>query len=71
MKRFYYSATRNLRDFDGVIRAPSIDSAREMLLKQGFEDISLSILTSSDPDLDSIGEPPQDLDDNTSPPLEC
>ena len=66
MKRFYYSATRESSEFDGVIRAPSIDLARETLLKQGFEEISLSILTSSAPELDDDEAP-----EGTSSSLRC
>ena len=57
MQRFYYTAVRDLIELDGIIRADSIDIARERLLQQGFEEITLSILSSSDIEIDdSPGE---------------
>jgi hypothetical protein len=53
MKRFYYSAFRDTEECDGIIRAESIDTAREKLIHQGYEEITLEILTSSDDNLDS------------------
>lgn len=52
MKRFYYSAMLNMEDRDGIIRAESIDSARKKLIRDGFEEISISILSSSEADLE-------------------
>jgi len=52
MKRFFYSAFRGTEPFEGIVRAESIDSAREQLLRKGYEEISLSILSSADFDVD-------------------
>ncbi len=46
MKRFYYSAVRNNKECEGIIRADSIDSAKSKLLEDGYEEITLSILSS-------------------------
>ena len=51
VRRFYYSAIRDGKERDGVIRAESIDSAREQLISEGYEEISLSILSSIAPDI--------------------
>jgi len=52
MRRFYYSAIRDGKECDGIIRAESIDSARERLLGEGYEEITLSMLSSFAPDID-------------------
>lgn len=52
VKRFYYSAIRNQKECEGVIRADSIDSAKRKLLEEGYEEITLSILSSLPLDFD-------------------
>lgn len=52
MKRFYYSAFRDTEECEGIVRAESIDLAREKLMHEGYEEITLDILTSSDANLD-------------------
>ena len=60
MKRFFYSAFRDTEECEGIIRAESIDSARGILMKEGYEEITLDLLSSSDVNLDS------DLEENNS-----
>ena len=60
MQRFYYTAIRDLCECDGIIRAESIDSAKERLFQQGFEEVTLSILSSSDIEIDDC---PGDIND--------
>jgi type II secretory pathway component PulF len=50
MKKFYYIAFKEGRTREGVIRAESIDAAREKLKQDGMEDINLAILRSDDID---------------------
>ena len=52
MRRFYYSAIRDGKECDGIVRANSIDSAREQLIRDGYEEITLSMLSSLGPDID-------------------
>lgn len=56
MKRFYYSAFRDMEEFEGIIKAESIDSARKQLMQEGYEEITLTILSPSDVDLDDDPE---------------
>ena len=51
MKRFYYTAIRDGKECDGIVRAESIDSAKKQLLKEGYEEITLSMLSSVAPDI--------------------
>ena len=46
MKRFYYSAIRNMKECDGIVHADSIDLAKRKLIEDGYEEITLSILSS-------------------------
>ena len=52
MKRFYYSAIRGSKECEGIIRAESIDSAKKVLIEEGYEEITLGILSSPAVDLD-------------------
>jgi hypothetical protein len=52
MKRFYYRAFREAKEHEGIIRADSIDSAKEKLIQKGYEEVTLDILSSPDADLD-------------------
>ena len=52
MKRFYYSAIRGSKECEGIIRAESIDSAKKSLIEEGYEEITLGILSSPAADLD-------------------
>ena len=63
MKRFYYSALRDGQECEGIIRAGSIDEAKKKLLLEGYEEITLSILS-------SLGQGPEKQfpDDLTEPP---
>jgi hypothetical protein len=55
VNRFYYSALRKGEECDGIVRADSLDSAREKLSEEGYEEITLNVLSSVpvDPDLQS------------------
>ncbi|RJP73553.1 MAG: hypothetical protein C4532_04375 [Candidatus Abyssobacteria bacterium SURF_17] len=59
MKRFYYSALHDGKECEGVIRADSIDEAKNKLLLEGYEEITLSILSSLAGD--SEGQLPDDF----------
>ena len=50
MRRFHYSALQNEEACEGIVRAESIDSAREQLVRDGYEAITLSLLSSLDYD---------------------
>ncbi len=63
MKRFYYSAIREGKECDGIIRAESIDSAKKKLLEEGCEEITLGVLSSPPVDFDQDG-----LAGNNNPP---
>lgn len=52
MKRFYYSAIRGSKECEGIIRAESIDFAKKALIEEGYEEITLGILSSPAVDLD-------------------
>ena len=52
MKRFHYSALLNDEACEGIVRAESIDSAKEKLIREGYEEITLSLLSSLDYDFD-------------------
>ena len=66
MKRFYYSAIRDGKECDGIIRAESLDSARKRLLGEGYEEITLSVLSSVAPDIYQ-DKPTEDQDPATPP----
>ena len=55
MKRFYYSAIREGKECDGIVRAESIDSAKKKLFEEGCEEITLSVLSSPPVDFDQNG----------------
>ena len=55
MKRFYYSAIRNMKECEGIIHADSIDSAKRKLTEDGYEEITLSILSSLKHNADKDG----------------
>jgi len=65
MRRFYYSAIRDGKECDGIIRAESLDSARERLLREGYEEITLSMLSSVAPDI--YEDKPTDSEDPPPP----
>jgi hypothetical protein len=48
VKRFHYSALQNDEACEGIVRAESIDSARAQLVREGYEEITLSLLSSLD-----------------------
>lgn len=65
VKRFFYTAIKKNEEFEGIVHADSIDSAREQLVLKGYEEIILSVLSSLPDDLAG-----QELTDNGSlPPL--
>jgi hypothetical protein len=55
VKRFYYTAFRDDTECEGIIRASSIDSARKKLADEGYEEITLSVLSSVPYDSDQEG----------------
>ncbi len=58
MKRFYYTAFCKGQECEGIIHADSLDSAKERLLREGYEEVTLSMLSSLAADLDA--EDPED-----------
>ena len=55
MKRFFYSAIQGVKECEGVIYAESIDAARKKLMENGYEEITLGVLSSPPPDFDQDG----------------
>lgn len=55
VKRFYYTAFRKGQECEGIVRADSLDSAKEKLLREGYEEVTLSMLSSFAADLDAQG----------------
>jgi hypothetical protein len=60
VKRFYFSAILNGKEKDGVLHADSIDSARRELQLKGYEEITLTILSSLSGDFAQDGLPGSD-----------
>lgn len=63
MKRFHYTAFLKEKACEGIVRAQSIDSAKEQLVREGYEEIILSLLSSLDYDFEQDAS-----EDHPTPP---